>query len=186
MRKRYLILAAWSLYGPKLACNNGGGEAPAPTRTDKPASRPAAKDRPYPPDNISGFAGVVQISDTAHYSDGFDFVLYSKDSTGWKKLRFSPGMADSAGLMSYLFNYDHNLIVFRCLERKGDYFRVVVDEKHGLQRLISVHEKYLMFQSWPQHLQGAYAVEFDAKNDPLRKSPDDLAEKVAFDKERYW
>jgi hypothetical protein len=210
MRKLYTRLGLCALVVGKLACTNGGSgagsraaegdsahkEASAPSArlpegdsSHKDAMPPAAADEKnaaYPIDNISAFEGIVQISDTAHYSDGFDFTVYNKDLTVWKKLRFSPEMADSADMMPYMFNYDHNLMIYRCLQRKGDYYLVIVNEKQGLQKLISVHEKFLMFQNWPQHLASAYAVEFDAKKNPLRKDADSLAAKIAFDKEQTY
>lgn len=195
MRKWYPILGATSILIMGLACNNGGKtangtmkkvEADSLHRDKGREQAQDEKNEPFPSDNTGAFCGIVQISDTANYEEGFDFTVYNKDSTLWKKLRFSPELADSFGVRPYVFNYDYDVMVFRCIERIGDYYRVVINEGKGLEKLVSVHEKYLMFQTWPQHLLSVYAVEFDPKKDPLRKKADSLAATIPYDKEQAY
>ena len=178
MSKAYLILVV--TISVLLACNQSGVGK-------KQITALSVKKEPFPSDNISPFQGVVVINDTAHSSDDdFYFNIYNDDLSLWKKVKFSAELTDSFGIRPYVFSYDNDVLVFRCVEKKGGYYRIVVNEKEGIVKLISSQEKTLMFQTWEQHLLSVYAVEFDPKENSLRKGADSLAARMPFEKEQIY
>lgn len=194
MSKAHLILTA--TISVLLACNQSGAEKKRTIQKTVDADTFGAerakvaalseKKEPFPSNNISPFKGVVVISDTAHFSDGFYFNIYNDGLSLWKKVKFSPELTDSFGIGPYVFNYDNYKLVFRCVEKKGDYYRIVINEKEGIVKLISSQEKNLMFQTWEQHLLSVYAVEFNPKKNPLRKDADSIAATIPYDKEQTY
>lgn len=117
------------------------------------------------------YVGVIVINSKAQFSDGFNFKVFNDDLTTWKDVRFAPTLV-SAEIKPYLFNYDNYLLIFKCVEKINDYYKVVINEFNHALKLISVKEKNLVFHSWEQHiLNDAFSVDFDFAQNPLREKP---------------
>jgi hypothetical protein len=122
--------------------------------------------------NTKEYTGVIIINSKAQFSDGFDFMIYNQDKTLWKKVRFSPSLV-SADVKPYMFNYDNFLLIFKCIDKNGEFFKVVVNEATSTLKLISTNEKNLVFHTWEQHiLNDVFSVDFKLTQNPLREKPE--------------
>lgn len=121
--------------------------------------------------NTKEYAGVVTINNKAQFSDGFDFKIYKEDMSLWKAVRFSPSLV-SADVKPYMFNYDNYLLIFKCVGKTNDHFKIVVNESAHALKLISANEKNLIFHTWEQHiLNDVFSVDFNLTQNPLREKP---------------
>lgn len=136
--------------------------------------------------NTKEYAGVVTINSKAQFSDGFDFKIYNEDMSLWKAVRFSPSLV-SADVKPYMFNYDNYLLIFKCVSKINDYYKVVVNASaHGL-KLISAKEKNLVFHTWEQHLlNDVFSVDFNITQNPLRENPQEKSASKPADKNQIY
>jgi len=153
------------------------------TKIDKPN---ASKEAVFT-ELIDNTYGVVTIDETQEFKDTVSFNIYNLDSTLWKKVTFSSNMIDKFHISPYVFNYDNYIMVFRCTGISGNYYKVIIDENKRTEKLMPFHQKYLVFETWSQHIiKKAFAVDFQPLTNPLRLDASDLARTLPFNKDQFY
>lgn len=135
---------------------------------------------------VNSSCGVITINENIEFTDGFTFKVYNTDSTLWKNLRFSPTLINEPNINPNIFDYDNYIMVFKCVGKKGSFYRILIDEKKQIEKLISVQEKNLIFQTWPQHILSVFSVDFDYKKNPLRNENNIRSRLIRFNKEELY
>jgi len=136
---------------------------------------------------IDNTYGVIAINEKQEFKDTFSFTVYNTDTTVLKKVTFSQDMITKYHLTPYVFNYDNYLMVFRCVGISGDFYKVIIDEHKKTEKLISIKQKYLTFETWQQHIRNhVFAVDFSPKTNPLKSDTTDSAKELPYDKDQYY
>lgn len=106
-------------------------------------------------------AKLNQKQNKAYTSDDVE-KLYN-----WKK-EFSP----------YAFHMDYAIIMFKCLEDKNGFYRVIVNEQTGLTKYIR-KSKLWVLKSWEKHIcESVASVGFELESNPLRMKPEVNSTKI--------
>jgi len=78
----------------------------------------------------------------------------------------------------YAFHIEYSLLMFKCTGEDKDKFKVVVNERTGLEKYIR-KDKFWILRDWQDHLIHSVAsIDFDIKTNPIKTSPDDEKEHV--------
>jgi hypothetical protein len=138
-------------------------------------------------DLVDNAIGVVTVVEDAQFDSTFSFNIYNLDSTLWRKADFSPQLTDGKKIAPYMFNYDDYLVIFRCKAITGNFYKVIINEKKGTEKLIPIKQKYLEFETWQDHiLKHVFAVDFSLKTNPLRSDTTNEAKELPYDKYQYY
>lgn len=131
--------------------------------------------------------GVITINEKQEFKDTFSFIVYNTDTTVWKKITYSTDMVTKCQIAPYMFNYDDYLMIFRCKTISGNFYKVIIDEHKKTEKLISMRQKYLIFEGWPQHiLKHVFAVDFSPKTNPLKSDTTNSAKQLPYKKDQYY
>jgi hypothetical protein len=72
--------------------------------------------------------------------------------------------------LPFAYHNDYNLLVFRCVERTKEFYKIIVNEKSNKTMLLSDKNKNFKFQSWSEHILDACCIGFEYKSNPIRES----------------
>jgi len=137
---------------------------------------------------IGNVKGLLVLNSQRH--DRKDFIrFYNDDGTLWYEFTFY--YDDSDGKFEYenenfapfAFHQDYFLLALRLAGEDKKRYEVFVNEDTGLKKFVKKSDKGLKFQSWEEHVKGAFAVEFNQPENPLRESPDGKVKNVDLPKE---
>jgi hypothetical protein len=135
--------------------------------------------------NTNEYIGVVLVNDQSH-SDApeFGFTDYNEDLTKWKDVQFSSSLNKLDYIGPFLFNYDNYILIFRCLEHKNGFNKVVINEATHTIKLISTKETNLIFHNWEQHLlKDVFSIDFNEKKNPVREEAKESSVQLSFSQE---
>lgn len=130
--------------------------------------------------SIKNTKGLIMLSDRYgknefirfYNTDGslwYDFTFYYDDKDG----KFEYENDDFA---PFAFHPDYFLLALKCTGEDNNRYEVIVNEDTGLKKFLK-KDPALKFQSWEEHVKGAFAVKFNQVENPLRESPDGKARK---------
>lgn len=140
--------------------------------------------------SIKDSKGLLVLS--SKYRKGDLIRLYNDDGSLW--YGFSFYYDDSDGKFEYAnedfapfaFHQDHFLLALKLIAEDEYRYEVVVNETSGLKKFVKKSDKNFDFESWKDHVLKAFAVRFNAQENPLRDEPDgrvedlDLSEGTTF------
>lgn len=67
---------------------------------------------------------------------------------------------------------DYGILVFRVIKQHKNYYKVIADEDKQRIAYLKKDDPVMEFQTWDQHILKTFSIEFDEKENPLRKQPD--------------
>ncbi|QKJ31807.1 hypothetical protein HQ865_19225 [Mucilaginibacter mali] len=130
---------------------------------------------------VDGCYGIVAINEKQSFKDTFSFNLYNIDKTLWKRIIFSADSNSVPHVVPYALKCENFVMMFRCTAVGDGFYKVITDENKKTEKLISVREKFLVFEKWPQHiLKHAFAVDFSTSYNPLRSDTTGGAKRLRF------
>lgn len=130
--------------------------------------------------DISNSLGLVKITDKA-FLKGETVRLYNEDGSLWNE--FSLFDENDDGKVYEMIKENNDLSPFRAdpdsfhfyfdwVGENKQFYKVVVNEETKLQKFIKKDDRHFKADSWEQYTLNCFAVEFDWKNNPLRKEID--------------
>ena len=116
---------------------------------------------------------------------GRDFIrIYNADGSVWHEfsfydeLRASKVGVEKGSFLPFAFHPDYFLLALRCVRKEAGRYEVVVNEETGLKKYVRASDPSLKLEAWEQHVLGAFAVDFNPKENPPREAPRGRAKKA--------
>jgi hypothetical protein len=130
--------------------------------------------------SIKNSKGLIVLSDRYSKTDLIRF--YNDDGSLWYEFTFY--YDDKDGKFEYendnfaplAFHQDYFLLALKCTGEEKNRYEVIVNEDTGLKKFVKKDDPALKFQSWEDHVKGAFAVKFDEVENQLRESPEGKVE----------
>lgn len=155
------------------------------TETDAPPQDTAQIDKSV----IKNTKGLIVLSGRYGKRDYIRF--YNEDGTLWYEFTFYYATAggkfeSNEDFLPFAFHPDYFSLALKCVAEDKSRYEVIVNEETGLKKFVKKDDAALKFQSWDDHIKGAFAVKFNQAENPLRESPAgkvknaDLREDVTF------
>ncbi|TWF45395.1 hypothetical protein FHW36_1011325 [Chitinophaga polysaccharea] len=107
------------------------------------------------------------------------FRLLNEDGSVWKQIVFNDGFSDSL-LLPYASKPENWLLVFRCIQKEHDRYKVIVNEETSNIKYISSNDSNFVAQSWEENMLQSTFIGFDVKTNPLKESPQASAANVPY------
>jgi hypothetical protein len=132
-------------------------------------------DKNIPESLVKNTKGVVVLSNKYGKND---FVrIYNADGSLWYKYTYY--YDDSDGKFDYehddfspfAFHPDYFLLALKCTGEDKNRYEVIVNEETGLKKFVNKSDAAFKFETWEQHLQQVFSVDFDRDKNPLRDAP---------------
>lgn len=89
----------------------------------------------------------------------------------------------------FAFSSDYSIFAVRCLQRHGNWCKIVINEVDGTELWYDLSNKALVLQSWEDHILHVFSIGVDRFQNPLREKPSIKANKVslqAFEEQEYF
>lgn len=139
--------------------------------------------------SIKDTKGLIVLSTKYAKSDFVRF--YNDDGSLWYEFTFYYATAggkfeSNEDFLPFAFHPDYFSLALKCVAGDKIRYEVIVNEETGLKKFVKKDDATLKFQSWEDHIKGAFAVKFNRVENPLRESPAgkvknaDLQEDVTF------
>lgn len=117
--------------------------------------------------------------------DGTEWMNFGFDYENLVKDRLNYSMSDIKKLYHwnndfhpYFTDFDNAEIMFRCVGVKDGYFRVIVNDSTGLEKLIKKTPQWTL-HDWPNHLtKSVCTIDFDKDSNPMRLLNGDNSAKI--------
>ncbi|MBK7706806.1 MAG: hypothetical protein IPN69_08980 [Acidobacteria bacterium] len=118
--------------------------------------------------------GLVAATDRL-YEKGNFARIYNKDGSVWFEFTFyteSPRefSIEKEGFAPFV-NDTEEKVVLKCIGVSGQYFRVLVNEETRLEKFVKRNDPAFEFKTWGQYVLECFAVNFDARQNPIRTKP---------------
>ena len=139
---------------------------------------------------INNSIGVITLTDK--YTQQDTVKIYNEDGSLWYK--FTYFYDDSDGEFEYYnknfnplaFHPDYFLLALKVSQIEKNRYKVIVNENTELNKYIKKGESFLKFENWRKHVLDVYAVEFEAKENPLRKEPNEQANRIRYNSDNLY
>jgi hypothetical protein len=132
--------------------------------------------------SIKDTKGLIVLSSKYGKSDFVRF--YNDDGSLWYEFKFYYGDKDgkfeyeNENFAPFAFHQDYFLLALKCTGEDQNRYEVIVNEDTGLKKFVKKDDAALKFQSWEDHIKGAFAVKFNQVENPLRESPEGKVKNV--------
>lgn len=159
-------------------------------QTNKASTQSESQPAPADKTSIKDTKGLIVLSNKYGKSD---FVrLYNEDGSLWYEFTFYYDDKDGKfeyendNFAPFAFHPDYFLLALRFAGEDKNRYEVIVNEDTGLKKFVKKDDAALKFQSWEDHIKGAFAVKFNQVENSLRETPAgkvknaDLPEDVTF------
>ena len=139
--------------------------------------------------SIKNTKGLIVLSDRYGKNDFIRF--YNDDGSLWYEFTYYYAVGGGKfeandDFLPFAFHPDYFSLALKCTGEDSNRYQVIVNEETGLKKFVKKDDAALRFQSWEDHIKGAFAVKFDHVENPLRESPEgkvknaDLPEDATF------
>ncbi|RFS18647.1 hypothetical protein DVR12_27430 [Chitinophaga silvatica] len=156
-----------------VACNNLSSFKQQQQLAIKNDSMALTSDSATEEKNVTAVEGIGILRLDPNY-EMTKLNLYNVDSSIWMTYVYNDTF-DNDSIRAYSMKPDNIFLVFRCLQRAGNMYKIVVNEQTQEVKYISVNAGEFAFQSWGKYLMDVFAVEFNQTKNPLRTNPSDTA-----------
>jgi hypothetical protein len=132
--------------------------------------------------SIKNTKGLLVLSD--RYSKDEFIRFYNDDGSLWYEFTFYYDDKDgkfeyeNANFAPFAFHRDYFLLALKCTSEDKNRYEVIVNEETGLRKFVKKDDPTLKFQSWEDHVKGAFAVKFNQRENPLRGFPKDKVNSI--------
>lgn len=126
--------------------------------------------------SIKNTKGLIVLSDRYRKNEFVRF--YNDDGSLWYEFTFYYDDKDGKfeyendNFAPFAFHQDYFLLALKCTGEDKNRYEVIVNEDTGLKKFVKKDDPALKFQSWEDHIKGAFAVKFDQVENQLRESPE--------------
>lgn len=111
--------------------------------------------------------------------------LFNESGELWKSFKVSDTFADKQ-IEPYAQKVENNLLVFRCVGMKGEFYKVIVNEEKKITKYLKGSSPYFNYETWPEHLLHVFSVGFDYKKNPLRAQPSANASVIKYYPDQFY
>ena len=123
---------------------------------------------------IKDTKGLVVLS--GRYGKSDYIRLYNEDGTIWYEFTFYYASTDgnfesNEEFLPFAFHPDYFSLALKCIAEDKSRYEVIVNEETGLKKFVKKDDSTLKFESWDDHIKGAFAVKFKEVQKSLRESP---------------
>lgn len=127
--------------------------------------------------------GFVVLKNTYQQKDFLN--IYNEDHSIWKSFQMTDTFRD-AEIIPYSMKPENTLLVFRFLGKEDGFYKVLANEDKNTIKYIRESDANFDYQTVAQHLTTVFAVDFNEKENPLKKQPDDNAPSVPMDQDSFY
>ena len=78
------------------------------------------------------------------------------------------------------------MLVFKCINKEGNFYKVIINEKSEEIGFIHVTDKKFKFQTKEQHILSAFSIDFDSNKNPIRQQPSKTSSILLYDKDEFY
>lgn len=115
-----------------------------------------------------------------------DFIsIYNKDHSLWKSFQMNDTFRDEE-IIPYTMKPENTLLIFTSLGKENGFYKVLVNENKNTIKYIKESDPNFIYQTLAEHVATVFAVDFNEKENPLRKEPEDHAQSVPSDKDSFY
>ena len=108
----------------------------------------------------------------------YDSLLKAKGNISYKLSDIKSLYNWNDTLAPYAMHLDYFILMFKCTGINNNKYRVIVNEKTGLEKYI-IKDKFWNLRSWSDHIINSVAtIDFDSKANPLRVGPSESYQKI--------
>jgi hypothetical protein len=111
--------------------------------------------------------------------------LYNESGDVWRSFKVTDTFADN-NIEPFAQKVENNVLVFRCVGIKGEFYKVVVNEEEKITKYLKGSSPYFNYETWPERLLHVFSVDFDYKKNPLRTQPSSKASVIKFDPDQFY
>lgn len=127
--------------------------------------------------------GFVVLKNT--YQQKNFLRIYNEDHSIWKSFQMTDTFYDK-DIIPYSMKPENTLLVFRFLGKENGFYKVLVNEDKNTVKYIKESDINFDYQTVDQHIITVFAVDFNEKENPLKKEPDDKSQSIPLDKDSFY
>lgn len=118
-------------------------------------------------DTVNGAIGIIVPSETYQFGEAIN--IYTQEHK----------------LIRQITRTDENqIIALMCVAQDEQYYQVKFEDE--VTGFIQRNSKQVVFQTWEEHVLDVFSVDFDIKDNPLRKDPSEGASTLDFDQDEFY
>ena len=144
-----------------------------------------SKAQQYPFRNLTNSTGLVIPNPNNTGKE--TLKLYSSDGKLWKSVSLEgPLLKNMSSINPYAKNEDYYLLAFDCLENKGGFYKVIINEDTKATKYIKANDKAFALVSWQNYILKMFAVGVQPKTNPLKSKPSSDSKNLEYNKDEIY